>query len=86
MKTRVQKKLNSHLPSGPEFGRTSRKAFYVSKLFDLRLLKENLIITLILFPFLISGKQAQQENQMEKEPLYEENFIKGKGVKLHYLD
>jgi len=39
-----------------------------------------------LLAMLISCQQSQKQNQMEKQPNYQEGFIQGNGVKLQYLD
>jgi pimeloyl-ACP methyl ester carboxylesterase len=35
---------------------------------------------------LISCQQSQKQNQIEVKPSYQEGFVQGNGVKLHYLD
>ena len=40
----------------------------------------------VIFILFISCKQSQQQNQMETNPLYREDFIRANGIKLHYLD
>ena len=39
-----------------------------------------------LFTLIISCQPPQQQNQMESKPLYKEDFIRSRGIKLHYLD
>ncbi len=35
---------------------------------------------------LISWQHSQKQNLMESKPFYHEGFIRGDGVKMHYLD
>ena len=44
------------------------------------------LLTPVLFALLISCGQSQQLNKMETKPGYQEHFIQGNDVKLHYLD
>jgi pimeloyl-ACP methyl ester carboxylesterase len=39
-----------------------------------------------IFILFISCQQSQQQNQMGTKPLYREDFIQARGIKLHYLD
>jgi len=40
----------------------------------------------VIFILFISCRQSQQQNQMETKTLYQEDFIRANGIKLHYLD